>query len=249
MIIAVVNQKGGVGKTTVAVNLAATLAAAGHSTLIVDLDPQANASALLGVRAVDSVFDALVEPDVSLAAISVRVECAGVTLAPGHRALAGLESALRETIGRELLLREALETVAGDYDAVIIDTAPTLGLGTAMALLAADVALVTVQAEPLAIEGLTQIAETIDVVKRRFSPSLRRLIVPTMVDGRTAHGPQIAADLRARMPDETTRCEIPQSADLSRGMLNRDAGGAVINYAPKSKAADAFRALACEVCA
>lgn len=253
MIIAVINQKGGVGKTTTAVNLAAALAERGRRVLLVDLDSQANASALLGVREVArSVFDALVDAEkVSLRDV-IRVSSGrrpdgeeahlgtAIALAPGHRALAGLESALRDEPGHEMLLKEALEPVRDDYDFVLFDNGPTLGLSSVMSLVAADLALVPLQCERLAVEGLSQAYRTIDLTRRRMNPHLQRRVVLTMVDQRFADGKQIADEVRAALGEEVLQTSVRTSSKLKMQST-------IFDLEPKGLAAADYRALAAEI--
>jgi chromosome partitioning protein len=246
MIISVVNQKGGVGKTTTAINLGAALAEIGYEVLIVDLDPQANASAMLNVRAPSvSIFDALVDTHpCPLDGVIVSTPIEKVHLAPGARSLAGLDSALRDVPGRELLLKEALESQRTRYNAVLIDNAPTLGLAPAMSLCAADIALVTVQCQPLAIEGLADVSKTITLVQSRLNPRLRRRILLTMLDPRRPQGRRVAEKVRAVCGNEVCETVIPNSAHLESAILK---GGSVLEYASQSSAAVAYRTLAAEV--
>lgn len=256
MIIGIVNQKGGVGKTTTTVNLAAALRAralaAGDTrpVLIVDLDAQGNATKMSGAAPLAEVlYDALVDPEVvPLSSVVVPTALDGVFIAPGTRALAGLDSAMREVAGREVVLRELLEPICDAYAAIIIDNGPSLGLPVALALTAADIALVPVACDgPLALEGLQQVSVTIDQARRRQNKNLKRKILLTMVDGRNSHSRPLAASVRARMGVEVLQTELGHSADLQRGLFNRATGGAVQTYAPHSPAAGWFTALAIEL--
>ncbi|HEX9996693.1 MAG TPA: ParA family protein [Abditibacterium sp.] len=243
MTIAVVNQKGGVGKTTTALNLAVATAQAGARVLLIDLDPQANSSTLLGVRAVESVFDALTVPGSSLPAITVETD-AGIDLAPGHRALAGLEGALRDEMGKEYLLRDAMCEIAGRYDAVFIDTPPTIGLPIHLAIVAADFALVPLACEELAVEGLGQISETIRKATKHHNPGVQQRVVLTMMDYTLSHSRPMEQAARAKFGDCVYETVIPRQAEMQRPLSG---GGAVVDYAPKSTGAVAYRALAQEI--
>lgn len=258
MVFAIVNQKGGVGKTTTAINLAAALAERSHSTgdgrpvLLIDMDSQANATEMSGATCsavvVESMFDALVDTEGSpIERIAMETRIDGVMLAPGHRALAGLDSALREVAGKEVLLRELLEPVYPLYCDIVIDNGPALGLAIAISLSAADVAVVPVASEPLALQGLQQVSQTIEQARRRLNPKLRRRVLVTMVDGRNAHSRPLAATVREKMGADVLTTQIGHSADLQRGLFHKAQGASVLRYAPNSSAAAAFRALADEL--
>ena len=241
MIFSVTNQKGGVGKTTVAVNLAHALAQSGKRVLLVDMDSQANASALLGVRNPGrSIFDALVDPfEVPLSEIFVVV-APNFALAPGARAMAGLESALRDEPGREQVLKEVLESVKDQFDFIIVDNGPTLGLPVLMSLVAADCALIPLLCERLAVEGLSQAFKTVETIKRRLNPTLQKRIVLSMIDGRLSDSKQIAADVRANLGHQVLQTTISTSSQLK-------AGSPVLEVSPTGSAAGQFRTLAEEV--
>lgn len=243
MIITVFNQKGGVGKTTTTLNLGAALARRNRRVLLIDLDSQANLSASLGERhVVQSVFDTLLDAKATPLQhiITASQTVPSVSIAPGHRALAGLESALRDEVGREYLLREALEPVLVDYDDVLIDNGPTLGLAPAMSLCASQLALVPLQCERLALEGLGQVFKTIEATRRRINPRLESRILLTMVDARLADGKQIAGELRERLGDQVCKTEIRTNSKLKLA-------GSVFEHANSSEAAKDYRDLAEEV--
>lgn len=250
-VLAILNQKGGVGKTTTTVNLAAALAQAGQRVLVVDLDSQANTTEMLCCERISvSIFDVLVDTErVPLADVLLATPIEGVQLAPGHRALAGLESALREVIGRELLLKEVLAEVAAGFDFAIIDNSPTLGIGLALSLVAADVALIPVACEPLAVAGLAQIARAVVTARARLNPSLKRRVLLTRLNTRTTHGKEVARAVREQFEGEVFATEIRESAELQRGFINRALGSAVTSYAPGSPPATWFHELAREVLA
>jgi chromosome partitioning protein len=243
MIIAIFNQKGGVGKTTTTLNLGAALARRNRRVLLLDLDSQANLSASLAQRhAAVSIFDVLLDAgNTSLSSVITRsAEIENLALVPGARALAGLESALRDEVGREYLLREALEAVSGDFDDVLIDNGPTLGLAPAMALCASDLAVIPLQCERLALEGLGQTLKTVEATRRRINPRLTARVLLTMVDGRLADGKQIATELRTRLGEQVCRTEIRTSSKLKLP-------GSVFEHAANSEAARDYRDLAEEV--
>ncbi len=246
MIIAVINQKGGVGKTTTAVNLSAAFAESEQKVLLVDLDAQCNASALCGVRKpTASVFDTLIDASTDpIESVIVTTKIKNLDLVPGHRALAGLESALRDVMGREAILAEILTPLLDRYDKILIDNGPTLSLGPAMSLYAAHMALVPVQCQPLALDGLEQVTKSIQLAKQRLNPRLSRHILLTMLDGRKSHGKDIVAHVQKMFGQEVFATIIPSSAELERGVLK---GGSVLTYASQSPAAAAYRALALEI--
>ncbi len=232
--IAVFNQKGGVGKTTTAVNLAGVLSQQGLRVLLLDLDAQANASALFGVRTVGhSIFEALVDAaEVPLSSIIVRLND-HLSLAPGSRAMAGLESSLRDEAGRELILRETLAKIH-DFDVIIADNGPTLGLPALMSLVAADIALIPLQAERLAVEGLAQALKTVETVRRRMNPALQTRVLLTMLDARLADGKEVVAQVRANLQNQVLKTTIATSSRLKLGTP-------IFDFDPHSQAAREYR--------
>lgn len=245
-IISILNQKGGVGKTTTAVNLGAALAEAEQRTLLIDLDAQHNASTLCGVKnATLSIFDVLLDGDANpLECAITRTTILGLDLVPGARALAGLESALMSVVGREQLLDEAIAGVRDRYDYILIDNGPTLGIAPAMSLCAADLALVPLQCERLALEGLAQVHNTITLAKRRTNPNLELRILLTMLDSRTTDGKQIATSVRKRFGPEVCHTVIKRSSKLALGSAQ---AGSILQYAPTNDGAVAYRELAQEI--
>ncbi len=247
VIIVVANQKGGVGKTTTAINLGAELAVRGVACLLVDLDPQANATAGLGLAHSDraTVYDVLID-DVPLADVIVSTVQAGLDLAPSGPDLAGAEVELVPVMAREQRLRRALDTVAARYEAIIVDCPPSLGLLTLNALNAADEVLVPVQCEYLALEGLGQLTGTLEAVRRNLNPRLHLGgLLLTMYDSRTNLSQQVADEVRRHFP-ATFEAVIPRSVRVSEAPSH---GLPIGLYAGSSTAAKAYAAFAGEVIA
>ncbi len=217
-VLTMANQKGGVGKTTTAVNLATALAACDRRCLLIDLDPQSNATTGLGQdrpAASDSVYSVLIEGR-PLHEILIKTEVPRLTLAPATVDLAGAEVELVESVGRERRLTSALAAVAGDYDYVLIDCPPSLGFLTLNALVAADAVLVPLQAEYYALEGLSHLTRTIERVKRSLNPRLKiHGIILTMVDRRTSLSEMVEADVREHMGQLVYETTIPRNVRIS----------------------------------
>lgn len=245
---ALVNQKGGVGKTTTAINLGANLAALGQRVLIVDLDPQANATSSLGVdkRSVQaSTYDALINEDVPVASILFN-ERLHLSLLPSSPSLAGAEIELVEESGREFKLRNALEALDGKYDYILIDCPPSLGLLTVNGLVASrDGVLIPVQCEYLALEGLGLITQTIERIRSALFPDLEvRGVVLTMFDPRTNLANDVVKEVSNHFPGQVFKSVVPRSIRLAEA----PSYGLPINaYAPSSVGAKAYEALAKEL--
>ena len=244
--IACANQKGGVGKTTTVVNLASYLAREGDRVLVVDLDPQGNATSGLGVdrAALDrSVYDAVVDGH-DLASLIVQGTADGVDIVPASIALAGAEVELAGIDARERRLRRLIAPVADRYDVIFVDCPPSLGLLTVNALTAAETVLVPLQCEYYALEGLTQLLATIDLVRDHLNPRLALDgVVLTMADARTNLSADVAAEARRHLGAKVYDTVIPRSVRLSEAPSH---GLPINRYAPDSRGAIAYGELARE---
>lgn len=246
-IIAVANQKGGVGKTTTAVNLSACLAEAGKRVLLVDIDPQGNATSGLGVdrKSVEaSVYDLLLE-DFSPQQAMVATKIERLYIVPATIDLAGAEIELVPRISRENRLKKALHGVRGEFDFVLIDCPPSLGLLTINALTAADSILIPIQCEYYALEGLSQLMDTFRLVREALNPNLEiEGVVLTMFDGRTNLSIQVVDDVKRFFKGKVYRSIITRNVRLSEAPSH---GQPITVYDPRSKGAEAYSELAREV--
>ena len=243
-IIAVSNQKGGVGKTTTSVNLAACVAEKGKRVLLVDIDPQGNASSGLGVaERTTSVYDVLLGEESAGAAVR-KTEFDNLSVLPSDMALAGAEIELVAIPERETLLRKSLEAVRDQYDYIFIDCPPSLSLLTLNAMTAADSVLIPIQCEYYALEGVGQLMNTLQLVKKRLNPALEiEGVVLTMLDGRTNLGLQVVQEVKKYFKSRVYGAIIPRNVRLSEAPSH----GEPINvYDSRSTGAEAYRALAAE---
>ena len=244
-IIAVTNQKGGVGKTTTAVNLSACVAEKGRRVLLVDIDPQGNASSGLGCAAKNrrSIYDVLVGETPAKDAI-LTTRFGPLSLLPSSIQLAGAEIELLALPGRETLLREALASVREEYDYLLIDCPPSLSLLTLNAMAAADSVLVPIQCEYYALEGVGQLMNTLQLVKKGLNPHIEvEGIVLTMLDGRTNLGIQVVEEVKKYFKDRVYSTIIPRNVRLSEAPSH---GLPIHLYDSRSTGAQAYRDLAAE---
>lgn len=246
-VLPIANQKGGVGKTTTAVSVAAALADLGCRVLLVDLDPQANATSGLGVRAQPdqlTIYDVLVRQEPIQAAI-MSTGVANLWVIPSTIDLAGAEVELVSAFSRELKLRHALEAVYGDFDLILVDCPPSLGLLTVNALSAGDAAVIPIQCEYYALEGLGALRRNADLVRSQLNPDLGILgFVLTMLDARTRLSHQVVEEVRSHFGDRVFESRIPRSVRLAEAP---GFGQPITAFDPSSPGGRAYRRLAVEM--
>ncbi len=247
-VIAIANQKGGVGKTTTAINLGASLAVAEHRVLVVDMDPQGNATSGLGVSPSSdlmTVYDVLVRGSAAEEAVVKGVQFPLLSLMPSDRDLAGAEIELVGAWSRETILRRALEPIRNRYDYILIDCPPSLGLLTLNTLAAADSVLIPIQCEFYALEGLSQLLNTIRLVQRGLNPRLQiEGVLLTMFDRRLNLSRQVAAEAREYFRDRVYRTAIPRNIRLAEAP---SFGQSILQYDVLSQGAQSYLALAKEL--
>ncbi len=247
-VIAITNQKGGVGKTTTSVNLSAALAYLGKKVLLVDIDPQANATQGIGVNRAelkDTVYDVLVE-NLTAEEVLLHTNVEGLDIIPASIDLAGADIQLSQVkTGREQRLKKGIETIKNNYDYVIIDCPPALGLLNTNALTAADTVLIPVQCEYYALEGLTQLLNTIVLTQKHFNKTLTiEGVLLTMLDSRTNLGTEVSQEVRKYFKEKVYDVVIPRNIRLSEAP---SAGLNIFDYDKASEGAKSYGKLAKEV--
>ncbi|MFW5470334.1 ParA family protein [Knoellia sp. CPCC 206435] len=254
-VLTVANQKGGVGKTTTTVNVAAALAQAGATVLVIDLDPQGNASTALGIphhAEVPSIYDVLVDGDPLSSVVQASPDISGLWCAPATIDLAGAEIELVSLVARETRLRKAVTAYVTELtekgealDYVFIDCPPSLGLLTVNAFVAASEVFIPIQCEYYALEGLSQLLKNIELIRDHLNPTLHvSTILLTMYDGRTRLSAQVADEVRSHFPDQTLRATVPRSVRISEAPSH---GQTVMTYDPNSSGALSYLEAASEI--
>ena len=246
-VIAIANQKGGVGKTTTAVNLAACLAKTGKKVLLVDIDPQGNSTSGLGIdkrRFEKTVYDCLINEE-KMENVSVNTDYENLSVCPSNLDLSGAEIELISVMGRENRLKESLLSAREIFDYIIIDAPPSLGLITINTLTAADSVIIPVQCEFYALEGVSQLIETIKRIKKALNPNLYiQGIIMTMYDARTNLAMQVVDEVKRFFPGKVYKTIIPRNVRISEAP---GFGKPVIYYDESSKGAEAYTELALEL--
>lgn len=246
-IIAIANQKGGVAKTTTAINISAGLATLGKKVLLVDVDPQGNATSGLGISNLNlerCIYDCLIN-GLPISVLTHATQIEGLYVVPATIQLAGAEIELVSAISREMKLKKTLQPIKTEYDFIIIDCPPSLGLLTLNAMTAADSVLIPVQCEYYALEGLSQLMNTVKLVKRHLNPELEiEGAVLTMFDARTNLSIQVVDEVKTYFKEKVFRSIIPRNVRLSEAPSY---GLPIIIYDPRSKGAEQYQELAKEV--
>lgn len=246
-VIAVTNQKGGVGKTTTAVNLSACLAYIGKKTLLIDCDPQGNSTSGFGINKNDyelSVYECLAEPQKVKQAI-IETQYINMYVLPSSTNLSGAEIELAYEENREFFLKKMISLIKEDFDYIIIDAPPSLGMITLNILTACDTILIPIQCEYYALEGVSQLISTVKSVKKRLNPKINiEGVVGTMYDGRTNLSIQVLEEIKKYFPNLVYKTVIPRNIRLSEAP---SFGEPIIKYDRTSKGADAYMALAKEL--
>lgn len=246
---AVVNQKGGVGKTTTSVNVAACAAVEGEKVLLVDTDPQGNASSGVGVVKSDletCLYDVLIN-DLPINDVMIRTNTPNLDLVPARLDLAGADIELMSMMSREMKLKNALAQVKDDYSIILIDCPPSLGLLTINVLTAADYVILPIQCEYYALEGISQLLRTVELVRQHLNPNLEiAKVLLTMYDYRTNLSQQVVKEVQTFFPEQVSDVLVPRNVRLSEAPSH---GLPIISYDPKSKGAEAYQKFAQEVIA
>lgn len=245
--IAIANQKGGVGKTTSSVNLGASLATLGKKVLLLDIDPQGNTTSGIGINKADvsyCIYDVLIN-DISPSDVVLKTNIEGLSIIPATIQLAGAEIELVPTISREIRLKKALQIIKDQYDYILIDCPPSLGILTINSLTAADSVLIPIQCEYYALEGLSQLLNTIRLVQKHLNTNLLiEGVLLTMLDARTNLGIQVIEEVKKYFQDKVYKTIIPRNVRLSEAPSH---GESIISYDPKSRGAEVYLDLAKEV--
>lgn len=246
-VISITNQKGGVGKTTTAINLSAALAEANQKILLVDFDPQINATTGLGVELDDddkTIFDAIHDKD-KTKSIIIEDAIKNLDVLPGSIELSSLESELLNKANRESALKNVIDTIRDDYDYIIIDCPPAVGILTVNALVASDACIIPVQCEYFSLEGLNQVLNAIELVRSNMNPNLKiEGLLFTMFDARTRLGQDVVAMVKGNMDVKIFETMIPRNIRLAEAPSN---GMSILDYDGSSIGADRYRKLASEI--